>query len=287
MTMILIMALSVTSSGPQGNKNGTSPPNRVEAMAAEADLIVHGVVKGLADGVATVSVDKIIKPAENAGSARKVAEGFKEVRADLRDAKAVKAGDKATFYLYGGSASNDGFEAEADAIVDPPAAAAPLQAAPPDKAKDQALAQFLDSSDAVVAGVVVKVEPVSPQPISEHGPDLRRATVQVSDVAKGDKALANQRVPVLFASSEDVRWFEAPKFNRLERGTFVLKRSENVNEPRARAHVLAAAANIPGAVFTALDPRSFVKQKAPAVLAAAQGEVKVDARYRALLAGQK
>ena len=281
MSIVLVLALSLATTGPETARDGAAPPDQ-----AAADLIVHGMVKGLADGVATVTVDKVIKPAENSGSARKVAEGFKEVKVDLRDVNSVKQGDTATFYLYGGAASNEGFEAEGDAVIDPPAGAATSKAAAPDKAKEEALAQFLRTSDAVVAGVVVRVDPSPPRPISEHDPDLRHATVQVSDVAKGDKALAGQRVPVLFANSEDVRWFESPKLNPSDRGTFALHRSEGVTEPRTKAHIAAAAANIPGAIFTALDPRSFVKQRVPVALSASQGAVKVDPRYKALLSGR-
>jgi hypothetical protein len=208
------------------------------------------------------------------------------VKVDLTDAKSVKEGDKATFYLYGGSASNEGFEAEGDAVVDRPGGAATLKGAESNKAKDEADAQFLKASDAVVAGVVIRVDPAPSAEIREHAPDLRHATVQISDVAKGDIALVGQRVPVLFANSEDVQWYEAPKLNPSDRGTFALKRRENVTDARTKAHVAAAAASIPGTIFTALDPRSFVKQNAPVALSSAQIAVKVDPRYKALLSGQ-
>ncbi len=285
MSMIMLLAMVGCWGEPadQG-KSGTSG-NQAKAKAAEADLIVHGVVKEIKEGVATVSVDRVVKPAEDAGSARRVAEGFKVVKVELREPASVKQGQRATFFLYGGIASNDGFEAEGEAMPDEEGALA--KAAAPEGQQQADLRKNIGESTAVVAGVVTKVDPAPPRRASEHSPELRRAVVKVSEVGKGEQALVGQEVQVLFSNSQDVRWIRAPKFGKLARGTFLLHKDQMSDEPRVRTHVAAAAANLQGDVYSALDPGDFFEQKSPAVLTAAPESVKLDPLVKAALNAQR
>jgi hypothetical protein len=77
-----------------------------------------------------------------------------------------------------------------------------------ERLQDEQLRAHADEADAVVVGRVVAVQKAGPSGITEHDPDHWRATIEVTQVEKGD---VGDRVEVLFANSRDVRWARLPK----------------------------------------------------------------------------
>jgi hypothetical protein len=77
-------------------------------------------------------------------------------------------------------------------------------------------------AELIVVGTVVRVEPSEPRPqrISEHDPDLRRATVRVERALAG--AAPGAEVTFMFAASRDVHWYRAPKPAQGDAGIFLL-----------------------------------------------------------------
>jgi hypothetical protein len=70
-------------------------------------------------------------------------------------------------------------------------------------------------------------------PISEHDPEWREAVVEVEEVEKG--TCGPKYVVVRFASSDDVQWCHAPKFQVGQEGVFVLHNKHIQPAPAARA----------------------------------------------------
>lgn len=140
---------------------------------------------------------------------------------------------------------------------------------------DRELQNRVNDADLVVSGTVVAVklpegsEPqvraargggdVAGKPVSEHDPKWREAVVQVADVHKGEHAA--DKVSVLFPSSQDVRWYKAPKFHAGQQGYFVLQKSKikasDRVDTRTRGAALPPEADKEVEVYTALHPEDF------------------------------
>ena len=141
------------------------------------------------------------------------------------------------------------------------------------------LQQRVDSADLVVSGQVVAVNlpagaatatrtvgardvgpaPIARKPVSEHDPKWREAVVHVSEVHKGQHDAGE--VTVLFPSSQDVRWFKAPKFEAGQKGFFVLHKGKMKPSEKAGLATRALAAvgteEPEATVFTALHPLDY------------------------------
>jgi len=140
---------------------------------------------------------------------------------------------------------------------------------------DRELQHRVNDADLVVSGTVVAVklpegsEPpvraargsvdVAAKPVSEHDPKWREAVVQVADVHKGEHTA--DKVSVLFPSSQDVRWYKAPKFHAGQQGYFVLQKSKMKEsdrvDTRTRGAAMPAEADKEVEVYTALHPEDF------------------------------
>jgi hypothetical protein len=95
-------------------------------------------------------------------------------------------------------------------------------------AADQALRDRLTHAPLVVLGtvtVVRRVDVARPR-ISEHDPDWRDATIKVERQLKGSLTPGTDTVHVLFPASQDVRWFQSPKFTQGQVGIFLLHLGE-------------------------------------------------------------
>jgi hypothetical protein len=106
----------------------------------------------------------------------------------------------------------------------------------------------LEQADAVVLGTVTKVEPstvAGPPSFREHDPHWWDAEVHVESVLKGD--LKSDTVTVLFPSSLDIAWHNAPKYHEGQRGIFALHSDETTR----------AAAAQRGEVYMTTDPNDF------------------------------
>jgi hypothetical protein len=95
--------------------------------------------------------------------------------------------------------------------------------------REQDLAALLAKAEVVVAGTVVRIEPVPREkfrlPLTEHDPQLRLAVVKVEAALKGNIP-RNGLVPFLFANSGDVLWLQSPKLKEGERAVWILSRHE-------------------------------------------------------------
>src|SRR5204863_9219496 len=92
------------------------------------------------------------------------------------------------------------------------------------------------------------------RPISEHDPKWRDATIEVDKVHKGEHSAPT--VTVRFPSSDDVRWYNAPKFHPGQHGVFVLHRASPADAPAGTAARAAVRGRQP-VVYTALDATDF------------------------------
>jgi hypothetical protein len=105
----------------------------------------------------------------------------------------------------------------------------------------------IQAAPVVVVGRVTEVRTPSVRtlslgagaPVSEHDPNWREATVQVQDAIKG--ASTGEELVVRFPASEDVLWFDKPKLQVGESGTFILQPDTVSGAPRA----LRAGVDVP------------------------------------------
>jgi hypothetical protein len=103
------------------------------------------------------------------------------------------------------------------------------------KLTDQQLQERLNAADAVVVGQVMDVHPwiraglAAEHPrFSEHDPDWHEAVIQVKSAIKGTQA---KQIVVRFPASRDVAWHRAPKFQKGQSGTFLLKNDQISGSP--------------------------------------------------------
>ena len=101
----------------------------------------------------------------------------------------------------------------------------------PGRSNDQALLERIQSAAAVVVGRVREIREVTgAQPkssqgghavISEHGPAIAEAVIEVSEGIKG--AEPGEDIVVRFPTSNDVMWYSYPKFSVGDSGVFILQ----------------------------------------------------------------
>jgi hypothetical protein len=272
---MVVLALGGPSSGtrdelaPQAEKsNVTNPANATEDdLVKNASIIFRGTVEKVkaatleevdpTDETLVVKVDQVLHgtPAfrDYAGQA---------VTVQVTAPPVPAVGRKATFYvnswLSGDSLAVKGVARVEDAA--PAADAGGQTAAALQRKADQALRERLAAAQLVVVGKVTAVRPV-PSPavaaaeaalnqgqgtrVSEHDPDWREADIQVAQVAKGQLAAANnaKTITVVFPASKDVLWYQVPKFQVGQEGTFLLHRTPA--NPAAAAIVKVRAVSQP------------------------------------------
>lgn len=116
------------------------------------------------------------------------------------------------------------------------------------KSDNEPVQARLEQADAVVLGTVTKVEPstvAGPPSFREHDPHWWDAELHVEQVLKGD--LKSDTVTVLFPSSLDIAWYDAPKYHEGQRGIFALHSDDTTR----------AAAAQRGEVYLTVDPNDF------------------------------
>jgi plastocyanin len=102
---------------------------------------------------------------------------------------------------------------------------------------DQALRARLDAAAMVCVGTVESVRAATLAPagsgtrVTEHDPQWQEAIIRVESPIKG--AQANQQIVVRFPGSEDVAWYQVPKFTAGQQGTFILSRDQVSGAPQA------------------------------------------------------
>jgi hypothetical protein len=187
------------------------------------------------DRTAIVRVDRVLRAPEQMEQI-----AGREITVRLR--QSAEVGTTAVFeadgWLYGESlavlesgrrrsaAAAESFEAESDVEAGRETPAAATRAA----AHRSALQARAEESSAVVVGRVVgvrqletaaRVAPEGEERRSEHDPRWAIAEVEVDESIKGRKS---GRIDVLFASSEDVMWYRAPKLVVGQKATMLLQK---------------------------------------------------------------
>jgi hypothetical protein len=84
------------------------------------------------------------------------------------------------------------------------------------------LREHASTADAVVVGIVTKLEQVPTNDLSEHGRQPWKATLDVDHVEKGRGKAKRGSLDVLYANSLDVRWRDAPKPKAGQSGLWIL-----------------------------------------------------------------
>src|SRR5262245_29759351 len=105
------------------------------------------------------------------------------------------------------------------------------------------------------------------RPVSEHDPKWREAVVEIDDVHKGDHK--KKQVVIRFPASNDVMWYNAPKFHPGQQGHFLLTKAKAPKEPKSKkvgkkAAAFAATKAAPATdTYVALDPIDFQPYSEP------------------------
>lgn len=94
-----------------------------------------------------------------------------------------------------------------------------------EKQQNETLEKMLKESKLVITGKVIKVDEIKGEKIvgSEHDPEWKEAEIQINETLKGK--VESKTVKVLFASSNDVMFFQAPKFNVGDAGVFIIQQT--------------------------------------------------------------
>lgn len=95
------------------------------------------------------------------------------------------------------------------------------------------LSERISSADMVIAGKVAAVREGQPGRLSEHDPQWREATVEVTEFVKG--ASTQKTVVVRFPGSQDVAFYNAPRFAVNQEGVWILRKWENTDSYTAIA----------------------------------------------------
>ena len=240
-------------------------PVNTDQLASQANFVFEGTVQKtkaatmaavpVNEGTLVVRVDQVIHSPE----AFQPFAG-KDITVQFAGKPALGAGDQAMFFtngwLFGSSIA---VEAIGSAPLGAPTAklrsAALATGDPVENLDDVQIRERFARADLVVSGRVIAIQlpPDGDDEISEHAPVWKDATVQVDGTFKGTSP--GERITVRFPASEDVRWFDSPKFHVGQEGYFLLQKKEF---KRRRAGAAAA-----GELYTALSPYDYQNPTEP------------------------
>ena len=186
---------------------------------------------------AVVKVDRVIeKPAAI------VITGGQQVTVELKDPSKFNEGTQPTFYTQGwilgqGTALKEvGHEVTPVTLALQPGQVEKHVALERQKQQEEELRARIKSADMVVAGRVVSVRQAATATggkkfITEHDPNWQEATIKVESAMKGASGVEN--VVVRFPGSEDVLYYDLPKFKADQEGVFLLKKDVVTGLPKA------------------------------------------------------
>ncbi len=226
--------------------------NNQAALAKQSSIVFSGTVSQLgatsfagvpqSPNTIVVRVDSVLKKPP-AISLKK----GDNVTVELKDPSGFQQGTQATFYTEGwifgsgvavkelGHEFNPGGGAPASGADTAESALVQAQT----QISDQDLQNRIASSELVVIGRVTDVHrwtipksAASRYHTSEHSADWHEAVLQIDSVLKGTKPKKGKMV-VRFPLSRDVAWVNSPKFEKLQRGIFFLKKDQVSGDPRA------------------------------------------------------
>jgi hypothetical protein len=171
----------------------------------------------------TVRVTKILKSPEALALY-----GGALITVKLQPPVTLKAGQSAVFFTHG-IYYGDGLVVRELANTPPEATMDAQVNAAAQAGADSELTQRLAQAELVITGVAAAPKPyvvaaaAAPpiaRPVSEHDADWWVATVTVEGVEKGTHSGPTREV--LFAHSQDIAWYNAPKVKAGDRGVFLL-----------------------------------------------------------------
>jgi hypothetical protein len=229
------------------------PPvdKNLDKLIQESTYIFSGAVEKLgaahmnsvpaSDNTAIVKVEHVYTPAEILGDVT-----GKQVTVQLRQEKAMGAGEKAVFF------TNGWIYGKGIAFME----VGRMKEQQPDKFKtridqsqqrkaDQQLKNRIDRASVVVVAKVVKTNELKLDkrlPISEHSPHWREAVLQISSIIKGD--FQGEELRMIYPDSNDEVWADSPKPEPDKEGIWILQKDQQEKGgPKFR---------VPG--YTALGP---------------------------------
>ena len=219
-------------------------------LAQQASFIFRGTVQRLkattleqvpiTDRTVIVRVDEVLQAPESLRHYK-----GQRVTVQLGGTKSVRKGQQAVFYtngwLFGESLAVQSIDHDEPATISQAGPAAdPVRAL-----EDRHLREHFDGADLVISGRVISIRVPAGEPravteaalpadrrFSEHDPIWRIAQVAIDTLHKGQHA--GKTVDVGFASSTDVRWFQAPKLHPGHEGHFMLHREPPPTVPHLR-----------------------------------------------------
>ena len=245
------MALLAAAFGAVAGGASAQPPDRVESLTREADLVFRGTVQRVGaanlkavtpgDDTAVVRIEELLR-----GSME--AQDFvgREVTVKLRAPRSAKPGEQAVFFadtwLWGESLG-----LVEVGRVHPGSGVRTQVAAASQRMRENDVRARVAGSDLAVTGRVVETRPADvPARRSEHNPEWAEAVIQVDSVLKG--AAPGGRVVLLYPRSTDILWYQAPKPQVGWDGVWLLKRGQTAE---MRAH---------GTVYTVLEPLNILSR---------------------------
>ena len=226
--------------------------NNQAALAKQSSIVFSGTVSQLgatsfagvpqSPNTIVVRVDSVLKKPP-AISLKK----GDNVTVELKDLSAFQQGTQATFYtegwIFGSGVAVKELGHEFNPGGGTPASGADAAESALVQAQkqisDQDLQNRIASSELVVIGRVTDVHrwtipksAASRYHTSEHSADWHEAILQIDSVLKGTRPKKGKMV-VRFPLSRDVAWVNSPKFEKLQRGIFFLKKDQVSGDPRA------------------------------------------------------
>lgn len=251
--IILISAALVTCAGcdqPMDNQVA----ERVKTLVTDSDLVFLGTVEELGastiteipvtDQTAIVKLDEILHAPQSFDPYWT----GKRITIQLTGSDSPVVGDSAVFFasswIFGSSlAVREVGHIALEGAVDQVRLALPEALG---KLVDDVLAKRLATATLVLVGEVQGTQRAPDNvrlgPVTEHYPDWREATIRISSVVLGE--YGDKEIRILYPNSSDVMWVLSPKFEKGQRGIWVL-RHERINGLST------------GDYLTALDPLDF------------------------------
>lgn len=214
---------------------GCPPPQLsvFEQYTPQSDLVFSGTI--LLTGTSTidaddvsdlaiVEVDEIFKGQENFKSFK-----GRKITIKLKDPKSSVEGNKYIFFTKGW------IFGESIGVVEignkPVAPSTNLKEVQTEVNKveqtedDKQLVKRLSAAELVVSGKIINITRFKvEEEATEHSPEWQKAEIKVDKVIKGTST--SETVSILFAGSNDVMWYDSPKFKKDEEGIWLLKSYE-------------------------------------------------------------
>lgn len=251
------VALLLASCDPDLNKGGDYPAE-LDKMVVDASLVVKGKVVVLhtsltdeedVDNHGVVEVTEVVDGPETLRDLK-----GQQITVRFADIGKVKEGEErlifAEPYWFGEFIGVDekASVGSGDKLYADQEIKKHIQSARK-KVEEDATAKRLKAATLVVTGKVSQINPakLETRVVTEHDPEWMEAEIQIEETLNG-KADGGS-VKILFASSNDVMYYLAPKFKQGDEGIFLL---ENTDEKLRK---------VSGAALMIKEPTGFVRGK--------------------------